>query len=207
MRMRNITWVTAAILSLLIILLAVLGTFHDDTFHDYAYERNGAYEQLGGEGVWQLTENYQAYLDDEAELEVFHDDQARHLEDVKGLYTLGKTLVRILAGLAAILLFSIGVSRKRTLLFRTTMTRTGIITLSALLVLAVLALNWSWFFTGFHELFFRGNWAFHPATLMMRLWGGNFFIHAAAYTALKITLTAASILGIGVGVKNLTSPR
>ncbi|MBW2982848.1 DUF1461 domain-containing protein [Candidatus Woesearchaeota archaeon] len=205
--MRLLVWSTATTLSLLIILLAVLGTFHDDNFYDYAYQRNGAYEQLGREGAWQLTENYQAYLEGEEELKVFHNDQARHLADVKGLYALGKTLVRILTGLAAILLFSIGVSRKRTPLFKEAMRKTGIITLTTILVLGVLAVNWSWFFTGFHELLFQGNWTFHPATLTMRLWGGSFFIQAAIYIALKITITATVILCLRRALKSLTSPR
>lgn len=205
--MRAVAWSATTILSLLIILLAVLGTFHDDAFYDYAYERNGAYEQLGEEGAWQLTHNYQAYLDDEEELQVFHDDQVRHLEDVKGLYTLGKTLVRILAGLAVILLFSIGVSRERMLLFKETMRKTGVITLSTLIILTILASSWNWFFAGFHELFFQGNYAFHPATLTMRLWGGRFFIHAAIYVGLKISLATLFIFGLGRAFKNLTSPR
>ncbi|MFP4524373.1 MAG: DUF1461 domain-containing protein [Candidatus Woesearchaeota archaeon] len=205
--MRALTWTTASVLTLLIISLAVLGTFHDDTFHDYAYERNGAYEQLGRDGAWRLTENYQAYLAGEAELKVFHDDQARHLRDVKELYVFGATLVRILTGIAAILLFSMAMSRKRISLFQTTMRRTSITTLAALIILASLAIDWKWFFTGFHELFFQGNYTFHPATLMMRLWGGSFFIHAAAYVCVKLALAATFILGLGQALKNLTSPR
>lgn len=183
--MRVLLWATSISLVLLIIVLSLVGTFHDDVFYRFAYERNGAYEKTDSEMPLLVTENFQSYLDDEEELLFFQDDQASHLEDVKGLYKVGVGVARVLIALLVILFVVLAYQKERSILVSTVFRNAAITLFVVIGVIALLSLRWEWFFTMFHELFFSGNWQFHPATLMLRLWGENFFPLAAGYVVLK----------------------
>ena len=190
--MKALTWTISILLTLLILFLSILGTFHDDLFYRYAYARNGAYtHDLPRSTVWEVTENFQAYLKNENSLSYFPANQAAHLADVKQLYQQGTHLARLLLGLTSILLFSLAWFPERKRLLAQTFKHAAQLSLGLLFVLGLLALNWNWFFTGFHQLFFSGNWQFYAATLMLKLWGNQFFVLAAGYVLIKCLAASA----------------
>jgi uncharacterized membrane protein len=185
-------------LVILLILVPIVSLFHDDSFYHYAYTQNFAYEQLDHELVWSVTKNFQAYLQGHEELIVFDEDQASHLSDVKDLYTVGKAI--ILLALLAHVISVVIMWKNGWSWYSRVLKQSAIITLATLIVLFLLALNWQWFFTQFHLLFFEDNWQFSSASLMIRLWGGSFFIFAAAYSALQSTLISIVIFLMGKAI-------
>jgi uncharacterized membrane protein len=195
---RLLSWMIAFFFVILIILSSLLGTFFDDYFYHFGYEQNGVYEKLDYDFTWKVTENFQGYLMDDAQLELFNQDQAAHLADVKALYKTGRSLCILLFILISVLMVSMGLYEERRLLFAQTMKRTAFLLLGAVVFLALLATQWEWFFTTFHELLFTGNWQFHPATLMIKLWGENFFPLAALYVFLKNVAVAGICYGAGL---------
>lgn len=166
----------------LILLVPILSIFHDDTFYDYAYSRNGAYESFDKEFVWSVTDNFQGFLLDKEPLRHFNESQSAHLQDVKDLYKKGTATVIIL-----VLLHIISLSTGKTDYARV-MRTTALISFIALIILSLLAINWQSFFLKFHQVFFTGNYMFHPESLMLRMWGGNFFPLAAGYAAAQSLL-------------------
>ncbi|MBN1275730.1 DUF1461 domain-containing protein [Candidatus Woesearchaeota archaeon] len=192
--MASIVWASAGLLTALTLLLSVLGTFHDDAFYRCAYGQNGAFDRLGDELVWSVTENFQSYLEDEAALALFDEQQAAHLEDVKGLYRTGVGIARLLIAALAILFVALAGQAGRRDVFQRLFRRTSIIIVVLTVVLALSAMRWDWFFTRFHELLFTGNWRFGGASLMMRLWSGSFFPLAAGYVLAKNAVAAGFLL-------------
>lgn len=178
-------------LVLLVLLVPILSIFHDDHFYDYAYTQNGAYERLDKEFVWAVTDNFQEFLLNKEPLRNFNESQSAHLQDVKQLYLQGTTLVITLIILHLItLLFC----KKN---YAWVMRKTAITSFVVLIIIFLLALNWQTFFLIFHKIFFTGNYVFHPESLMLRMWGGNFFPLAAGYAALQSLLLSIFMLIFG----------
>lgn len=188
-----------AFLTLLILLTPLLTLFHDDIFYDFAYQKNGAYESLEKETVWKVTENFQAFLLDEESLDYFVDAQADHLQEVKELYTLTSLIWRTIFFLSVALLLMM---RKPSLVLTAAK-----VSFVALFLFLLLALHWQWFFTQFHTLVFSGNWQFGTTSLMLQLWGGNFFPLAAGYAFIQSLLLSSVLFLIGKKWEQIISPQ
>ncbi|MBD3209174.1 DUF1461 domain-containing protein [Candidatus Woesearchaeota archaeon] len=203
--MKALSWVVAGLLSLSILLLSVLGTFHDDRFHEYAYRRNGAYEALGKGFAWEVTENWQAYLLDEESLYVFAGEQAAHLAEVKLVYLKARVVLNAALFLAVALLAAALLSVKGC--FYDVLLKTAFKTVLLTAFLALLSLSWEWFFSLSHALLFSGVWRFSSATLVLRLWGDNFFPLAAGYVFLKNVVMAGLLFLLARAWRWFISPR
>lgn len=205
--MKGLVVIASGCVVVLVLVLSLIGTFHDDAFFSFAYARNGAYERTDSEMAWLVTENFQSFIDGDEELVFFQDDQASHLEDVKGLYEIGVGTSRVLVGLLAILFVVFAYQEKRKELLASALRGAAGTLFVVIGVIALLSLRWEWFFTMFHEVFFTGNWSFHPATLMIRMWGGAFFPLAAMYVLLKNVLVGGFLLGLSKVISRLSMSR
>jgi integral membrane protein (TIGR01906 family) len=69
-------------------------------------------------------------------------------------------------------------------------------TLLLVLVLGVLgALNWQWFFTEFHRIFFaEGTWTFYTDDTLIRLFPGQFWMDAGLVIALLVLMVSSLVL-------------
>lgn len=204
----TITTTCGILLGLMSILCAILGTFHQDAFYNYAYTHNGAYTHLGIELATEITENYQAYIDGKEELTTLFDkQQAAHLQDVKELYKLGKNITIVLLLITSAMLAILIIDDKRTEHYKKTLKTASITIITTIILLSILAINWEWFFTAFHKLFFKDNWTFSAASLMLRLWGGKTFIYASIWITTQLITTSALYILLASRLRNITLQR
>ncbi len=181
------------LLLVLILLLPLISLFTFDNFYRFAYWKNGAYDRLGFRTVQQTTDEFQGFLLGKNELVSFPPDEKNHLLEVREVYDTGLWLIRFDLMLLVLLLVLSGmrIGDFTKVLKRTVQSLVGV---TALLFL--LGLNWNWFFTGFHELLFKGNWIFSQETLMIKLWGGNFFMVAALAVLIDYLLVGMFLYGL-----------
>ena len=184
------SWALGACWCALVVLLSLLGVFHDDAFFSFAYAHNGAYEQVGVEEAWRVTGEFRSFLAG-GELESFPEDEAAHLEDVRSLYVQGWWWSRSIIVLSLFLLVIVAFREDRSWLFAASLRRGALLLFLLVLVLGALSLRWEWFFNAFHEVLFVDNWLFPYETLTIRLWGGSFFPFAAAYVFAQQVVVAA----------------
>ncbi len=178
-------------LTVTVLLLALVSTFHNDHLYDVGYKQNNAYNHLGEELTLELTSNFQNYIENKEALSpLFDTNQALHLMDVKNLYILGKNIAQITLMLVIIFLGYLIMHDEKKKLFNKLLKTTSTTLLIVFGILVILGLNWEWFFTAFHNIFFTGNWSFDGGSLMMRLWGGNFFIIASIWVGVKVLMIA-----------------
>jgi len=194
--------VSGVLFTVVLLLTPLLSLFTNDVFYDVAYRLNGAYDRVGVRDAWRVTENFQSFIRGVDELRYFPPDQAAHLMDVRSLYVLGRFILAGALVLLVLSLFFIVFSRDADLFVAAL--RTGAsFTFLLLGLLVLLALRWDWFFEGFHRLFFSGGWLFPSHTLMMNLWGRNFFVVAALFSAAQSLILAVFLLVTASSVRRL----
>ncbi|MBZ0277606.1 MAG: TIGR01906 family membrane protein [Anaerolineae bacterium] len=123
---------------------------------------------------------------------LYNADELRHMRDVKNVTTFafgGALLIGALAAGAIYLLWRVPDNRFR---IRRAFLNGGILTLALIAATVVTAiLNWDYFFTGFHTLFFEsGTWRFAYSDTLIRLFPEQFWFDAAL-TIGGITITGA----------------
>ena len=123
---------------------------------------------------------------------LFNTRELRHMQDVKTLtqITYATTiLIAVIVLIAAIALNRAG--KLRMALFRGSLFTLAII--ASIVTAAVV--NWNFFFTGFHTLFFEsGTWYFAYSDTLIRLFPEQFWFDAALTIGTLTTLEAALIL-------------
>lgn len=173
--------ITTIFLILTIIMLATLTTFFDNKTYDKGYTQNGAYERMNETEIWMITENVQGYFANNNELEYFRGVEKEHLEEVKEKLILADFVSVILQTILGILIIVIilrelknNTKSNKTVIkqLKKNIQKIIFITIS---IFALIGIFWNWFFIKFHEVLFSGQWMFTYNTLMMQLWGGNFF--------------------------------
>lgn len=123
---------------------------------------------------------------------LFNERELRHMRDVKVVtqLTYGVAVVAALAALGA------GYALGKRGLLRMTLFRASLLTLGLIVAIVIAAvLNWNFFFTAFHTLFFEsGTWYFAYSDTLIRLFPEQFWFDAALMIGGLTTLEAALVL-------------
>jgi len=128
---------------------------------------------------------------------IYNTRELRHMEDVKALtakaFPLGVILGLFLLGLAGVMIYRRGETRRaalRGLVGGAVLTWVVFLGLTALVLL-----NFDWFFTRFHLLFFEGEtWLFSYTDTLIRLFPPQFWFDAAVLVG-ALTLIEAAVVG------------
>lgn len=128
---------------------------------------------------------------------LFREKELVHMADVK-VVTRQAFLAHGLLGL--VIAFSLGVLlvvRDTQTMISTSLLQGSLLTIALLVALVALVyLNFDWFFTRFHLAFFRGDsWIFDLSDTLIRLFPERFWFDAASLWGL-LTLVEAVILGV-----------
>jgi len=116
-------------------------------------------------------------------------EEVSHMKDVKSMISTSNLIFSISLAIFIIILFYFRKSMKNVL------RNTSIAVLSFLILSSSLvALSFSWFFLKFHELFFTGNYAFSPTSMLKTLYPDTFF------RDIFILYFLLSILGCSVAI-------
>jgi integral membrane protein (TIGR01906 family) len=123
---------------------------------------------------------------------MFNSRELRHMEDVK-VVTKAAMTIHTMVSLITIGIVIILVRRSETRRhLRQALFEGGAFTILLIIVLIALALmNWDFFFTGFHKIFFEGDsWQFSTSDTLIRLFPERFWFDAALSIGL-ITILGA----------------
>ncbi|MBR9703578.1 DUF1461 domain-containing protein [Candidatus Woesearchaeota archaeon] len=175
------------ILSFLLVVVAVLAAIIPLFTHPLLYSIGYAVNDVQVENKFEVTREVTKFFSG-GELTSFSEVERVHLEEVRSVYTTGRII------LAALLLFIILNIKKKFLFSSLRQTSVFIFVLAG--VLFVLGLNWSWFFTQFHQVLFSSQWMFSFDTLSIQLWGGNFFVVGAILAWLQLVQIGFVCIGI-----------
>ncbi len=219
-------WVSSGALALSLFLLPLLLAPTSHALYAKGYGANGAYENHSYEYVWNVTAHVQSFFRGENGLMDFPPDEEAHLEEVKALFSFGWTVfvcMLVVFALSLCLYISFlyqehfgavkgkivkkgsrelfaGKDSAQKKFFVGMLARVlrnaGFILGAFILIVSVLASSWNWFFFGFHRLFFSGQWMFEMDTLMMQLWGGNFFVATAIFVAIRMLQMSCLLLAL-----------
>jgi integral membrane protein (TIGR01906 family) len=120
--------------------------------------------------------------------------ELHHMRDVKAVTQIAYLLATF--GSIIYITCAIALSRRNRPLLRQALWGGAIFTLSIIAGIIVIALlNWDFFFTGFHTLFFTsGTWRFEYSDTLIRLFPEQFWFDAALFIGGLTSLTALLIL-------------
>lgn len=128
--------------------------------------------------------------------QLFNDRELRHMRDVKVL----TQAAFMVAGITALLtlLAAYGLWRQGRL--QGALWRGGMLTIGLIITIIVVAvLNWNFFFTGFHTLFFESDtWYFRYSDTLIRLFPEQFWFDAALVIGVLTTLQALLAMFTGM---------
>lgn len=156
---------------------------------------------LNGEGIDFLADL--KFPDGEP---LFNARELRHMQDVKTVTQIAFA-VAVVSGLLALASAVYLYSRSRTAL-RKSLFQGSILTLAIVAAIIIVAiLNWNYFFTLFHTLFFEsGTWYFLYSDSLIRLFPEQFWFDAAltigAFTVLGALVTLLAVWIAGRDVQN-----
>jgi integral membrane protein (TIGR01906 family) len=124
---------------------------------------------------------------------LFNARELTHMRDVK-------TLTQIMYGAAlivALVLVGIAYSLRGSDKFRLALQRGALLTLGLIVAIVLAAvINWDFFFTGFHRLFFEGGtWYFAYSDTLIRLFPEQFWFDAALLIGGLTVAEALAIIG------------
>ena len=137
---------------------------------------------------------------------LFNARELRHMQDVKTVTQIAFA-VAVVSGLLALASAVYLYSRSRTTL-RKSLFQGSILTLAIVAAIIIVAiLNWNYFFTLFHTLFFEsGTWYFLYSDSLIRLFPEQFWFDAAltigAFTVLGALVTLLAVWFAGRDVQN-----
>lgn len=137
---------------------------------------------------------------------LFNARELRHMQDVKTVTQIAFA-VAVVSGLLALASAVYLYSRSRTAL-RKSLFQGSILTLAIVAAIIIVAiLNWNYFFTLFHTLFFEsGTWYFLYSDSLIRLFPEQFWFDAAltigAFTVLGALVTLLAVWIAGRDVQN-----
>ena len=125
---------------------------------------------------------------------LFNARELRHMRDVKTITQIAFGIA-VVAGLAALLVLLFLRFRSRSHLRRSLM-QGALLTLSIVAAIIVVAIvNWEFFFTAFHQLFFEGGtWYFLYSDTLIRLFPEQFWFDAAIAVGVITVLGALTAL-------------
>jgi len=146
------------------------------------------------------TNNVLKFLNGKESLnpEIFSEREISHMEDVKSLCNLFKTLFYISFLISIFLLFVL-IKKKNYDLISNTFIYSGLSSISLLIILFLLSLNFDSFFTNFHYLFFTNDlWLLPENSMLIKLFPKEFFNTALKRIFLFIIVISSAILINGI---------
>ena len=213
--------VGAVLLTFALLLLSINVNAFDKDFYQTQYQKLGVAQTVGmrEEDLMTATDALLSYCRLEREdinlqlevdgsvQEVFTEREKAHMVDVRNLAKLsrdlcGGFLLAFVGCMAIVLIF--GKLRFRAVLKNTMYG--GLIGLGIIAVLgAVAAVNFSWFWTTFHELLFTNDlWLLSTADVMVNMVPEPFFFALVMRILWMFLLMMAGLIGLCVGVRALT---
>ena len=198
------------LLVFLIFNAAFFMVFFDKSFYDKSFQKCGQYDELGVMGVRGVVDNLLRYLISE-NMDInkvegfigFALEEKAHLVDVRTLIHQFKVLGIIALVLFILILIRLNMLKELKPCLRRMLSYGSIITLSLLLIIFLLSLNFPSFFEGFHKaLFPQGNYTFPADYLLIKLFPQQFFqdyakkmfFHTAIMSLILLFLSSSSAL-------------
>ncbi len=123
---------------------------------------------------------------------LYNERELRHMHDVKAL-TRFAYLAAVVMGISAILTgAALGAYRRTRGYLRQGLLYGSVFTLALIVTIVIVAIvNWNFFFTGFHQLFFEsGTWRFEYSDTLIRLFPEQFWFEAALAVGLMTVISA-----------------
>jgi integral membrane protein (TIGR01906 family) len=170
----------------------------NEPFYNYELNKLGVYEELGKEKTQQLINQALYFLDTgNGNLPDFNEREVSHLHDVKQLVD----IFLITGSLSIFLLILFCYFQYNEKYFSYSFVYSGISCLALILTLCLMVLiNFNYFFTGFHNLFFKpGTWMFDPSIeIIKQLFPDAFFMDFVLFWVLGAGIL--SIISILFGI-------
>ena len=202
--------VNAVCLMLLILYFSVQLPTFSPWFYSYEYEKNGTYEVVNMEkdDLMAVTTHMIDYMrGKEAKLNVetrvsgeerlfFSETEVLHMEDVRGLFDMGRLIRNVSAVLfIATTVFLVWQKRKGILTMLKCWRAAVLSMLAAGVGLSVLiALGFDRAFIVFHEIFFSNDlWLLDPADLLVNIVPTPFFMDIAMFIGVTFALVLAVV--------------
>ncbi|KYK25925.1 hypothetical protein AYK26_01450 [Euryarchaeota archaeon SM23-78] len=179
----------------------------DRSFYDKSFKKYGVYDEIGALGVRNTVDYLINYLtsgnteiNEIEELSIFTPDEQLHLQDVRNIII----WIKALSIGAAVLLFAfimrLSVLKDYKLNIKRMLIYGGISTLTVLIIIFLLSLNFSPFFMVFHKIFFpQGNYIFPAHYLLIKLFPQELFKDFARKMFFHTLLMSLILLFIGLG--------
>jgi integral membrane protein (TIGR01906 family) len=175
-----IATITTAIF--LILSLSLFLVLFDKGFYDKSYANHGTYDKVGVEGIRYTTDTLLKYLVSEnsditkVDLQVFSAKEQDHLKDVHRVIRTIKYLTIISLTWIAWITYSKLKNTEGKKFLQKTLLYTAYSGIITLMILAILGINFTWFFEIFHKIFFpQGNYSFPATSLLIIMFPENFF--------------------------------
>jgi integral membrane protein (TIGR01906 family) len=143
-------------------------------------------------------------------LPLYNPRELQHMEDVKTVMRAALKIHLALSLALAVTVALLAWKRETRWALRWGLFAGGIFTIFLIVVLVVLIFaNWTFFFDGFHEIFFKGNsWLFSNSDTLIRLFPQQFWFDASMTIGFFTVLGAmVAILGAWYWERRLIQPR
>jgi integral membrane protein (TIGR01906 family) len=153
--------------------------------------------------------NYLGDLTFDNGLPLYNPRELRHMHDVKTVMEAALKIHFALSLALAVTVALLAWKRETRWALRWGLSTGGIFTIFLIVILVVLIfVNWTFFFDGFHEIFFKGNsWQFSNSDTLIRLFPQQFWFDAAMTIGFFTVLGAMiAILGVWYWERHLTPP-
>jgi integral membrane protein (TIGR01906 family) len=136
---------------------------------------------------------------DDSYLSTFSGNERSHMNDVRDVF--GKFFLALDVFLFLLILFAAAIV---SLDWRKSLEHIGKILLfggfAAIIftfVMFLLTINFDWFFTSFHQMFFTGNWQFSANDLLIKLFPSQFWVDMTNTIIVNVLLNTAVIVAVG----------
>jgi integral membrane protein (TIGR01906 family) len=143
-------------------------------------------------------------------LPLYRAKELQHMEDVKTVMQAALKIDLVLSLALAVTVALLSWKKETRWALRWGLSSGGIFTIFLIVGLVVLIFaNWTFFFDGFHEIFFKGNsWQFSNSDTLIRLFPQQFWFDASMSIGFFTVLGAMiAILGVWYWERRLASPR
>lgn len=203
---------TLAIIILLMLLLPIITLLFNfrllvfnEPFYKTEFIKNKVYDSLPAENVEQINKDVLVYIKNGGALEnaFFNKKEKEHMADVKNLIHSALSLFYILLIIFAIL-FSILIfftkEAVKTIKYLSIVFILGsaLTIVSFFIIWILIKTDFSSFFTGFHELFFKpGTWVFSPGDKIYLLYPERFFFDAGVKLVFNTIFSSIILLITG----------
>jgi len=204
---RNILiYLSAIIVTFLIFSGSLFIVLIDRNFYDTTFQKYGAYEKIGVEGIRNTADAIISYLlhnieniNASSELMILTQNERSHMEDVHSIFNKVKYLSAITLGVLLVLILRMRANGTLRTDIRKVLKYSGIKILIALATVFFVSINFEWFFTEFHHIFFpQGNWLFPSDSLLIIMFPQQFYEDYIAKMFMHVLVAGLFLLFAGL---------